>query len=306
MEFVESKCPKCNGELRLPKNFEKILCMYCGEELTPQTLGWDKGKYSFTENYEYTMEHISEIVMNYKGIMDSFKKNLYADAMKDYTEETRPIFEAMDRAYTASSINRDKILKECADTIIATVQKDIDNNKDLTNKKKRNLQIENYKIILALYTIPMLGLQKTESAEAFSDVLVNYWIEQYPNMAFQKGTYEDINGGFRKSRFCYITTAVCETLNKPDDCYELTMFRQFRDNYMLQQPMGEALVQEYYEFAPSIVNHINQRSDRRQVYEEIWKKDLAVCLQNIEMGNPEACMKQYMNMVRKLQDKYIQ
>lgn len=35
---------------------------------------------------------------------------------------------------------------------------------------------------------------------------------------------------------CFITTAVCDSFNKLDDCYELTMFRDFRDNWLKKQP----------------------------------------------------------------------
>lgn len=38
---------------------------------------------------------------------------------------------------------------------------------------------------------------------------------------------------------CYITTATCEEYGKPDDCYELTTFRNFRDNWLKNNPMGK-------------------------------------------------------------------
>ena len=38
---------------------------------------------------------------------------------------------------------------------------------------------------------------------------------------------------------CFITSAVCESFGKPDDCYELTMFRSFRDNYLAKEQDGE-------------------------------------------------------------------
>jgi len=60
---------------------------------------------------------------------------------------------------------------------------------------------------------------------------------------------------------CFITTATCETLGKPDNCYELNLFRDFRDNWLERQPDGKALIQEYYDVAPKIVNSINKRKD---------------------------------------------
>ncbi|GHU54664.1 hypothetical protein FACS1894132_09650 [Clostridia bacterium] len=59
---------------------------------------------------------------------------------------------------------------------------------------------------------------------------------------------------------CYITTAVCTSLEKPDDCYELTLLRNFRDTFLKNQPDGETLIKPYYEDAPRIVDKINKKN----------------------------------------------
>ena len=62
---------------------------------------------------------------------------------------------------------------------------------------------------------------------------------------------------------CYITTAICEEFGKPDDCYELTSFRNFRDTWLKQQPGGQNLIAQYYKTAPTIVELINKQPNRR-------------------------------------------
>lgn len=52
-------------------------------------------------------------------------------------------------------------------------------------------------------------------------------------------------GSFVTGGGCYITTAVCEFYGKPDDCYELTEFRKFRDEWLALQPDGELLIKNY-------------------------------------------------------------
>lgn len=42
-----------------------------------------------------------------------------------------------------------------------------------------------------------------------------------------------LNSGSSSSG-CYITTAACSSFKKSDDCYELNMFRRFRDNWLIQ------------------------------------------------------------------------
>ena len=99
---------------------------------------------------------------------------------------------------------------------------------------------------------------------------------------------------------CYITTATCEEYGKPDDCYELTTFRNFRDNWLKKQPDGEELIERYYKTAPEIVEWINRQPNRRAIYDYINKEYLEKCLKYIENGENEECKKLYIEMVNYL------
>ena len=111
--------------------------------------------------------------------------------------------------------------------------------------------------------------------------------------------------GFKRGKLCFITTAVCESFGKPDDCYELTSFRRFRDEQMLATPEGRALVEEYYDVAPAIVTCIDLSEERKSVYEDIWSEWLAPCLKDIESGRMADCGKRYAQMVRSLKYRYL-
>jgi len=104
---------------------------------------------------------------------------------------------------------------------------------------------------------------------------------------------------------CYITTAVCEILGKPDNCYELNLFRDFRDNWLEQQPDGKSLVKKYYSTAPQIVRAINRQEERERIYRTIWDDYLSDCLHMIENGDYPACKKKYVTMVQNLEYEYI-
>jgi tetratricopeptide (TPR) repeat protein len=95
---------------------------------------------------------------------------------------------------------------------------------------------------------------------------------------------------------CYITTAACLALGKPDDCYELQMFRSFRDNWLAAQDDGEFLINEYYRTAPHVVESINARSDSHSVFMKIWSDYLSKCLHFIETRQMDECKKLYMKM----------
>ena len=49
----------------------------------------------------------------------------------------------------------------------------------------------------------------------------------------------------KKDGLCFITTAVCKYLGKPDDCFELTALRDFRDNWLAEQAGGAEEIHEY-------------------------------------------------------------
>ena len=104
---------------------------------------------------------------------------------------------------------------------------------------------------------------------------------------------------------CFITTAVCDSFHKPDNCYELTMFRAFRDNWLKKQSDGKELIAKYYAIAPEIVNNINKFADADKIYLNIWRKYLKPCLSYIEQGKNEQCKSVYMQMVNDLYKKFI-
>ena len=104
---------------------------------------------------------------------------------------------------------------------------------------------------------------------------------------------------------CYITTAVCNKNGKDDNCYELTKFREFRDNWLIHQEDGEHLIKRYYEIAPKIVEAINLQNNSNLIYDKINEKYLKNCLKMIEKNQYEECKKLYIKMVEKLEKEYL-
>lgn len=103
---------------------------------------------------------------------------------------------------------------------------------------------------------------------------------------------------------CFVTTAVCDSFGKADDCYELTAFRKFRDGWLSVQPDGKSLIAEYYAIAPRIVANINRLADAKEIYKSIWQKYLAPCLRFIERGDNISCKNKYVDMIRELKKIY--
>lgn len=118
------------------------------------------------------------------------------------------------------------------------------------------------------------------------------------------GSYQEIANGFRW-RLCYITSAVCRTQGKKDDCYELTTFRRFRDQVMLASDEGRALVEEYYHLAPAIVTTVRLCWDEKAVYDKVYRDYLLPCLGLLEAGDEKGCRDKYVEMVRHMERTYL-
>lgn len=104
---------------------------------------------------------------------------------------------------------------------------------------------------------------------------------------------------------CYITTAACEYYGKTDDCYELTVLRHFRDEWLVKQPQGLALVSKYYENAPNLVELIKQSEDYNSICLEIMNKGINPCIELINSGKFEECQTLYIEMVSYFYNKLV-
>lgn len=114
---------------------------------------------------------------------------------------------------------------------------------------------------------------------------------------------DSCRGQNKSSGGCYITTAMCNYLGKQDDCYELTILRGFRDNWLYYQPDGEYLIHEYYRLAPSIVEELNHTQDKDIIYNQI-KKCIYTCLSYIWRNQFNWAKDTYVSMIRFLSNKY--
>ena len=134
----------------------------------------------------------------------------------------------------------------------------------------------------------------------------NYWISKARQLGCNidkvKADYEKM---LSPTNDCFITTAVCAADGKPDDCYELTTFRAFRDDWLVNQPDGRSLIDEYYRIAPSIVAKINQLPEPSKVYRSIRAEYLEPCLSFIEQGKNVECKNLYVRMVNLLRKSFL-
>ena len=104
---------------------------------------------------------------------------------------------------------------------------------------------------------------------------------------------------------CFITTAVCSSLAKGDNCCELNMFRNFRDSWLKKQSDGESLIKEYYQIAPKIVKNIEKQTNAKKIYAGIWENYLMECLRLLKEEKYIKCKRLYIVMVQNLKRQYL-
>lgn len=257
---------------------------------------------AYGEYYNKGMQGLEDMLLQAGNPLDSFKRNLYPEAFQAYLRKYIDVIDAVEQVYVGGEGEGydEEWLDKLADYLVKQADESL---QAIPKKGKRNEQLINYNMTLAVYTLPAILEQKGQSAEPLTDRIVEKWNAHFKT-SIGKSSYEKIEEGFHR-KFCYITTAVCESQGKADDCYELELLRGYRDHYLLSTPEGAALVKEYYNIAPTIVSRIARSENPGQVYENIWQNYLVPCVNLIEAGKPQECQEQYMAMVYELKGRYM-
>ena len=175
----------------------------------------------------------------------------------------------------------------------------------IDSKRKREAAVIDHNMAMVAFFVPLMGEIQSTQTKIFTETIVEIWNQKVPGSKIGHSDAASIENGFKKGVFCYITTAVCKSLNKPDDCYELNLLREYRDQYLMGTKDGEILVKEYYNIAPTIVKRIDRSPDASEIYADIWEKYLKPCVRLIEAGEQEECRELYTKMVRSLEKKYL-
>lgn len=104
---------------------------------------------------------------------------------------------------------------------------------------------------------------------------------------------------------CYLTTACVNHMGKSDDCAELTILRNFRDNVLLSSIPGRELVRQYYAFAPQLLQCINQDSEKNRIYDSIYSEMIMPVIECIDQRKNEEAIALYRNFTLQLKEKYM-
>lgn len=304
--MLQGKCPKCKHELTLPSDKATMLCMYCGQEILVKAAAAliETVDSNLMDENEYNEEfaeacQLLPAMLEFENAEERFKKETYKEAFGEYYTTRYRTMMKVEKVFTASK-KQEQLIEQLTEAVLNSVKENI----QALPKNEQTKQQTHYDFMMAVYVFPAMARYKGPAMDALADSLVEEWGKCFKDSKISKSTFEKVNAGFR-DRLCYITTAVCESLSKGDDCYELQTLREYRDGYLLGSAEGSILIQEYYDIAPTIVKHINRKTEAKEIYQNIYEEYLHPCIGKIEQDDLIGCKAIYEEMVHTLKEQYM-
>lgn len=251
---------------------------------------------------EQTKQELIQLFEEMLTEIKHFKRKTYNDIFKTCYDKYKSTVEAVAAlCEEAPETERAAVIEELALTIPCHAAEKM---QGISKSKKERFSVD-FNMNMAVYVVPVFIYTQNEFCRETARRMVELWNEKkVTRLTLGHSSYDEISGGFKKG-FCFITTAVCDRHNKPDDCYELSVLRSYRDEYMMKTKEGRALVEEYYDIAPGLVQIINMQENPDEIYKNLYMNYLTPCIHHIENGQKEECQELYTHMVRDLQKKYL-
>lgn len=178
-----------------------------------------------------------EIFGKVEGYSKAFNKKTYDNLFMEEYGKYKELFAEIIKEYEIAE-DKEKFLDDVASIITMPMHKELSK---CENKRKKENYLMNHNLGVVAFVIPMLKYGRNDVLDKLADHLITLWNDHDMDMKISGTTFEDLQDGF-KFHLCYITTAVCDGLGKPDDCYELTLLRDYRDNYLVKSEEGASLV----------------------------------------------------------------
>jgi hypothetical protein len=122
-----------------------------------------------------------------------------------------------------------------------------------------------------------------------------------PPTGLEKELYDELTKpSIPGGAVCFLTTAACEVVGLPDDCWELRTLRRFRDRAMPRLPSGAEDIARYYREAPAIVAALRRRADAPRAFLALYWRWIIPCALLAALGADRLCHRAYRAMMRRL------
>ncbi|ARP49999.1 MULTISPECIES: CFI-box-CTERM domain-containing protein [Caproicibacterium] len=295
MNYQIIHCPYCGLELHVPEETGKIVCMYCAKPIDLKSL------FASTTLEPDGGMRLQHALTALEPSLFRFEKEEPAFTKKDYPTCFAAYSSRLGIALNALHGGTEEDCESFAHAIMSRIADEL-----VTRhvRSSRSGAFFAYRMMITVYLLPVLHDSPVPEASPVLESFLKIWNSRYPEEPLNAVGFDKINTGWRKHG-CYITTAVCHSLRKPDNCDELQTLRRFRDSWLLHQPGGHLLVQEYYTFAPTIAEAIDASPSRAQTYRSLWEQAIFPCVQDVHAGRNARCLQRYTCMMLHLERTYL-
>lgn len=303
-EMIARSCPYCGKELQVPSDLEEFSCLYCGERIKLEK----EEILPPLEDLEGTVADLRVrllgAVTRYPDMYKKLGKKDFFVTFENYENDNRRLLKEVDLLIRRHPEGESCAAEQLCQNLMDDLDQHMEGDKRWARKSQRSNVIFEIKVVLAIFLTPLVRKMKLKTAELFRDTLHRCWMERHPKDEWTPGDYDILVSGYKKRKWCYITTATCLHEGKSDRCPELQSFRAFRDGWLTQQG-GEALIAEYYEKAPAIVACIELCDNADACYSRIRETWLKDCYEALQQGRYAYCLDRYTQMVQALERRYL-
>ncbi len=252
------------------------------------------------------LEQISGMLEQAPERVAEFSKETYGASFQKYVQENADIWHTLADIWESDDISRKENGEKVAECLALAARKQLDGISGRVKKENMRLNLNLY---MVSYFFPaMIAYQRRfggheEAMYKLTSAISDKWEECF-GQRIQAADYESVQSGFRH-KLCFVTTAVCQGLHKPQDCRELNLMKRYRDEYLLNLEEGDALIREYYDIAPTIVKRIAREASPEEKYLYLWNTYISKCVAFVEKNENEQCRHLYEAMVSELKEEYM-
>ncbi len=201
-EMTTGLCPNCGHALQIPAELESFSCMYCGERLTKRQLltqaaAAQRSDEDCAASYDRAVARLGWCVKNFRGYQKKILRDAFFEAFETYETGCAPVIQELNNGITPE--RQTELLDQAAEAMLD----------ELSAGWEKKTDMDDEKIILAIFFVPMVRKLQLPVSEEFVTLLQKKWVERYPKSPFYLGDYDSISGGFRKS------SSVCASSRPP-------------------------------------------------------------------------------------------
>lgn len=254
---------------------------------------------------ETELNQIADLLLQVEARIAEFKKDTYQASFQNYVDDNAHIFHMLAEIWQDETLlaENKQAVADCLSLRAAAI---LDGIKGRAKKESARL---NTNLYMVSYFLPaLIAYQRRcggreEEMRKLSEAVCESW-EKHVGQPIQAADHESIQSGF-KQKLCFVTTAVCCGLHKPQDCREIALMKRYRDEYLFRLAEGESLIEEYYDIAPTIVKRIAKEASPEEKYLYLWNTYISKCVALVEKQENEKCRKLYESMMAELREEYM-